>query len=187
MPGPSVSRLSSLPGREQGLQEEIAIILPAGAVAGAVVIIGSGNLMTQIQKQIAEADLTDTVICMGQIPYSQLFSYTCGAVLGVSLEEHIGLNYYYALPNKIFDYIQSHVPILVSDLPEMKNIVTQYMCGEIVQQRNPYNLAQQMMGMLSDTEKYNRYEAHAKQAASVLNWEHEEKKLLAVYADVCDA
>ncbi|MFO7869191.1 MAG: glycosyltransferase, partial [Bacteroidales bacterium] len=29
-----------------------------------LVIIGSGNLMTQIQKQIAEADLTDTVICM---------------------------------------------------------------------------------------------------------------------------
>jgi len=35
------------------------------------------------------------------------------ANLGLSLEKNLSLNYRFALPNKIFDYLQGKVPILI--------------------------------------------------------------------------
>ena len=49
----------------------------------------------------------------------KLRKITLQADLGISFEERKGLNYYYALPNKIFDYIHAMVPVLVSPFPEM--------------------------------------------------------------------
>lgn len=41
------------------------------------------------------------------------------------------LNHCLALPNKIFEYIQAGIPILVSDLPEMQRVVVDYGVGEV--------------------------------------------------------
>ena len=57
--------------------------------------------------------------------------YTIQADVGISLEEDLGLNYRFALPNKVFDYIQAGVPVLVSDLPEVRSLVDQYGVGMI--------------------------------------------------------
>ena len=74
---------------------------------------------------------------MGKVLPKDLKQFTPNATIGLSLEEDIGLNYRYALPNKLFDYIQAEVPVIVADLPEMKKLVETYQVGRNFMGKKP--------------------------------------------------
>jgi glycosyltransferase involved in cell wall biosynthesis len=63
------------------------------------------------------------------VPLGEILNYTSGADVGVSLFEHTCLNYYYALPNKLFEYLFAGVPVIVSDFPDMAQVVDEFGCG----------------------------------------------------------
>jgi len=129
----------------------------------------------KIISMVLELDLSKKVKLLGKIHYELLHDYTMQADLGVSLEENVGLNYKYALPNKLFDYINSEVPVLVSNLPEMAAIVNQYKVGETIDEITPDVIAAKINKMFSDKEKLNAYKQNTKRAAEDLNWEKEQK------------
>lgn len=146
-----------------------------------LIIIGSGDTLTELQESVKTQNLEDKIIFLGRIHFSELPSYTQLATIGISLEENISLNYYYALPNKVFDYIQSSIPVLVSDLPEMRSIVETYSCGEIVLDRTPEKLAHQIIQMISNSQLLEKYSQNTILAAQELCWEKEKETLFSVY------
>ena len=107
--------------------------------------------------------------------------YTAQADLGISAEEDLGLNYRYALPNKIFDYIQSGVPVLCSPLPEMKNIINQYQIGQCIESKEPEALSKQISDMLFNETKRAEYINNLSIAAKELNWNQEKKVLESIF------
>jgi glycosyltransferase involved in cell wall biosynthesis len=106
-----------------------------------LVIIGSGDIMEQLEQNVLQNNLENKVKFMGKVSPKELHKLTPNASIGLSLEEDLGLNYRYALPNKIFDYIQAEVPVIVSALPEMEKLVTSVQAGTILRQRSPEDLA----------------------------------------------
>jgi glycosyltransferase involved in cell wall biosynthesis len=104
------------------------------------------------------------------------------ADVGISFEEDSNLNYTFALPNKLFDYIQANVPVIVSDLPEMKNIVIQYNIGEVIKNRAPKELATQLNEILIKGK--NHYKIQLQNAANEFNWENESKKLIEIFKNL---
>ena len=136
-------------------------------------IAGTGDISQEIESLITKLNLQDKVKLLGRIPLEKLHGYTQQADLGLSLEEDAGLNYRFALPNKLFDYIQAEIPVLVSNLPEMKNLVTQHQLGEIIENHNPKHIATKIEAMLSDKEQLKIWRKNAKKAALELNWEKE--------------
>ncbi|MDB4216693.1 penicillin acylase family protein [bacterium] len=125
---------------------------------------------------ILKKKLANKIKLLGQVSPQKLHSITPLADLGISLEEDLGLNYRYALPNKIFDYLQAEVPVLVADLPEMKKIVTAYKVGEIVADNTPKMLAKQIEKLLE-----KNFSVALKAAKNDLIWEHQEQELLAIF------
>ena len=148
------------------------------------VIIGDGDIKIQLKQQVIGKDLVDKIIFLDRIPSDELPYYTNQADVGVSLEENLGLNYYYALPNKLFDYIQAKVPVLVSDFPEMGNIVKKYDIGLTTLSNNPREIAELIKLMLDDSQKSERWKKNLAKAAEELCWENEEEKLLNFYKSV---
>jgi len=146
-----------------------------------LLIIGDGDIFQDLEKLTKSLNLTESVIFTGRIRYDEVASYTKLASIGISLEEDMGDNYKYALPNKIFDYIQAHKPIIVSDLPEMKSIVEQYKVGEIVKNRNPKELAKQISDMLHDQTRMKEYTNNCIIAAHELCWETQERTICELY------
>lgn len=146
-------------------------------------IFGSGDLEQQLWEFAEGLSWKDRIIFHGRLPFRQLFEWTAQAKLGFSLEEDLGANYHFASPNKVYDYIQAGVPVLVSDLPEMRRTVEAYGVGEILTEaeRSPELLAQRVREMTSDPEVYTSYVARCRQAATELVWEKEQAKLLAIY------
>lgn len=140
-----------------------------------LLIFGRGDISMEIEQLVLKLKLEGKVKLMGEIPLGKLRGYTCQANLGLSLEEDMGLNYRYALPNKLFNYIQAGVPVLVSNLPEMKNLVVQYQVGEIIESHEPKHIALKINEMLGDLNKMQTWSLNAKNAALELNWEKEKK------------
>jgi len=146
-------------------------------------IFGEGDIRERLVELVRQLGIEDRVVFMGRLPFDELKEYTRQASLGVSLEEDMGLNYRYALPNKLFDYIQARVPVLVSSLPEMKKIIEDYDIGEVLRDSDPELLAQQVREMMNSHEFRIKWKKNLRSAANDLCWEKEEKKLLHLFND----
>ena len=144
-------------------------------------LAGDGDITSRLQEMVYELDLEKKVKFLGRLPLHDLHEVTCQADLGISLEEDLGLNYRFALPNKLFDYIQAYVPVLVSNLPEMKRIVVQYQIGMIAETHQRKELAELMKTALFDQKKREVWMKNLPLAAAELCWENEENTLREIY------
>ena len=138
-----------------------------------LVIIGTGDIIEVLKQKVSSQTLENKVKFMGKVLPKDLKQFTPNATIGLSLEEDIGLNYHYALPNKLFDYIQAEVPVIVADLPEMKKLVETYQVGEILWERSPKSLAKLILKVIS-----NNYTIALQKAKRELTWTKEKDKLI---------
>lgn len=138
-----------------------------------LVIIGAGDIIEVLKQKVSSQTLENKVRFMGKVLPKDLKQFTPNATIGLSLEEDIGLNYRYALPNKLFDYIQAEVPVIVADLPEMKKLVETYQVGEILWERSPKSLAKLILKVIS-----NNYTIALQKAKRELTWTREKDKLI---------
>ena len=145
-------------------------------------LAGDGDITNQLKELVAELQLESKVKFLGRLPLHQLCEVTRQADLGISLEEDLGLNYRFALPNKLFDYIQAGVPVLVSNLPEMRHVVEHYQIGVIAETHQRKELAELIKTALFDQEKRRIWKQNLPVAASELCWENEEKILQDIYS-----
>ncbi len=144
-------------------------------------LAGDGDLISELKQMVAELGLESKVRFIGRLPLQELSLITRQADLGISLEEDLGLNYRFALPNKLFDYIQAGVPVLVSNLPEMRKIVEHYQIGAIGETHQRKELAERMKSCLFDQEKRLVWKQNLPKAAKELCWENEEEILRGIF------
>ncbi|MCL1850149.1 MAG: glycosyltransferase family 4 protein [Bacteroidetes bacterium] len=143
-----------------------------------LVIIGDGDIAAALKKRVNDLKITDKVFFPGRIAGAELHKYTPSADLGLCLLEHRGLNYYYALPNRIFDYLQAGVPVLATDFPEIANIVKTHKTGILINHYEPEYLAEVINDFFAKGFDTN----HFAKVAEKFCWEEEEKILLEVIA-----
>lgn len=141
-------------------------------------IAGDGDIKVQLEDLVPRLGLGSRVFFTGEVPFEQLSWYTRQATLGMSLEQDIGLNYHYALPNKLFDYMQTGIPVIASDLPEIRQIVDNVGFGLIINRFDPEYLSQTIKSMLYNPELLQIWRENALKAAPNFTWEAEEKELL---------
>lgn len=147
-----------------------------------LIIAGDGDIKPELEELVRQKKLDRKVEFTGRLGIDELTKITPLAKLGLSIEEDLGLNYRFALPNKLFDYIQAEVPVLVTDLPEMKAIVEKYKVGEITNSLEPKKLAETINDCLNNSLKRGHWEKNLIQAVKELTWEKEEKVLYNIYS-----
>jgi glycosyltransferase involved in cell wall biosynthesis len=146
------------------------------------VVVGTGDIEKELKEKARQLNLDDRIEFRGRILPENLEQVTMSADLGISLEEDLGLNYRYALPNKLFDYIQCRVPVLCSALPEMSRIVDSYGVGISTAERDPEKLAGVIRYMLKERSRGAWMEA-LHRASLELCWENESKVYLGLLDD----
>jgi glycosyltransferase involved in cell wall biosynthesis len=150
-------------------------------IDGAVLIIaGNGDVIKQLKEYVTENKLQTKIHFLEKMPYKKLMTITASSHCGVSLDKDTNLNYRYSLPNKIFDYIRADIPVLVSDLPEVRSIVKQYDVGLIIESHNPKHIAEGLKKILFDFPE-NHWQEQLQKARQELCWEEEQKKLIEIY------
>ena len=144
-------------------------------------VAGDGDILQQLKRYVADKQLNDKVIFLGRIPFEELHAYTVSADLGISLLENKGLNYYYSLPNRIFDFMHAQVPIIATDFPEIHNVVASSGTGVLIDDHAPETLAHAIQTALTEWENKPEKSDIFDKACKQYNWEAEERKLLKIF------
>ena len=147
-------------------------------------IIGGGDIFHTLQKLVDSLNLNDKVFIKNKMSYNELMEYTKISDLGLSLDKGTNLNYEYSLPNKVFDYIQANVPLLVSNRKEVASLVTENNIGLVVDAVEPKKLAAAVKSLFSNDLLYNRYKKNTKEAAKKYYWKQEEEKLKEIFNEL---
>ena len=143
-------------------------------------IAGDGPKKKEFQELTKNLGLDDKVKFIGKILPEELREITQQADVGLSIEEDNGLSYYFSMPNKISDYIQARIPVVVSDFPEMKKVADHFKAGEKIRDYN--ELAEKIQLVLNNGK--HSYKDALDHAASQLCWENEENRLLGLFCKI---
>ncbi len=144
-------------------------------------IIGGGDVFPILPKIIKSYNLENKIVVLPKQTPERLRQYTLLADLGLTVDKDTNLNYRFSLPNKLFDYIHSNVPVIASHLPEIERIIKHYNIGDFIPDHKPENIAKTINKALNDTDTYLLWKKNLLLAASDLEWKEEEKILLTIF------
>jgi glycosyltransferase involved in cell wall biosynthesis len=102
--------------------------------------------------------------------------HTAGCDIGLSLINRTCDNNYYALPNKLFEYIMAGLPVIVTDMPQMKSVVETYNVGAVVSDQHPEAVARVVAEWGRRRSDFRTLKKNCRKAALELNWEKEFEK-----------
>ena len=141
-----------------------------------MIFMGMGPLSDLVQKNTKEHH---NIYYLPAVSPEVLLNYSSSADFGVLFYENICLNHNYCSPNKIFEYIMAELPVLVSDLYEMKRFVNETKIGCISKDNTPEGL----ISAIHDILGMNKQEliSNIRKIKTVYNWEEQEKTLLKLY------
>ena len=152
-----------------------------------VVLLGSGESTTYVERlkdQARRMGVEKRVRFMPPVTPNEVCSLISDAQVGVSLLRNNTLNNQFALPNKLFEYLQAGVPVVVNAPSEKARLVEAYQVGETFLDGDASGLAQALNLILADANRRDYYRVMARKAAAELNWQQEEERLLAIYRRV---
>jgi glycosyltransferase involved in cell wall biosynthesis len=167
------------PGRGLPLLLDAMARLPRGRAT--LAFLGPGPLRPDLEARASELGLGEDVRFLDAVPPGELADWTRGATIGIHPIEDLSLNHRYCLPNKLFEYIQAGLPVLVSDLPEMRAVVEGYGVGECFPAGDAEALAERVRDLIGEPERLAAYRVRALQAGAELSWEREKEKLARLY------
>ncbi len=149
-----------------------------------LVVCGDGNFMPQLKQLITDYKMEDKVVLTGMLLPNELWQQTLQADIGIALCENEGLNQYYSLPNKFFDYIQAGLPQIAMAFPEYERINKEFRIAVLIDDMAPERLAAHINNLQQDVVLYETLRQNCLKAKHFLNWEVEQKKLISFYKSI---
>ncbi|MDP3393998.1 glycosyltransferase [Sediminibacterium sp.] len=147
-----------------------------------LLIVGQGNFLAQTTALIEAYGLEQKVFIHPPIPPAELKMLTPLAHIGITIFEAEGVNQFYSLANRFFDYMAAGVPQVCVNYPMYAQIVKANPFALLIDNIEPSTIAAALNNLLSDDVLYNRLQQECSKAAKVLNWENESNQLIAFYS-----
>lgn len=147
------------------------------------VILGNGqqDYMDQLKAMAESLGVTDRVLFHPAVPLEVLWKYVGAADVGMVTVPAVVKSYYYMLPNKFFENIQSETPIVCSNFPAVAPIVEQYGIGLTCDPTDLEEIDRCVETMRTDREFYAKCKESLKKAKEDLCWEKEKAVLMDAY------
>ncbi len=118
----------------------------------------------------------------GYLPYDRMYEELGKGSIGLLLFQPHYYNISIGLPNKLFDYMLMGLPVVASDLPEIRRVVEDADCGILVNPADVEVIAEAIDYLLSNPAEARRMGENGRKAViEKYNWGNMEKVLLEFY------
>lgn len=153
-------------------------------VPAKLVICGKGNFFEQTRVLVKKNGLEEKVIFEGYLNPAVLLHKTPEAYIGITLFEKEGMNQYYSLANRFFDYCMAGIPQICVNYPEYAAINASYQIASLLDDTEPDTIARSLNNLLSNDVVYQLMRSECLKARLELNWEMEVQTLIKFYRNL---
>ena len=91
-----------------------------------IIFIGHGSLESEI---MLASKRSNNIHLHNPVPHEEVVPLVKNANIGLCIVENISLSDYFCLPNKLFEYSFSGIPVLASNFPDIANYVSLFNLG----------------------------------------------------------
>lgn len=97
-----------------------------------LLVVGSGPDFDWLKDYAKALEQEGRFIALGRVPNYLLPYVTRQADVGIVTYPFEGLNYVYCSPNKIYEYAQAGLPVVATDQPPLRELVSKYGIGGLI-------------------------------------------------------
>ncbi len=168
-----------LAGRNlEALVDAMALVT---APAMHLVLLGDGALTQELSRRAGAAGVRGRVHFHPAVAQSDLLRHTASADLGFIPYQATCLNNLYCTPNKLFEYVAAAVPMLATDLPELRRLIAGNHIGLMMDSSSPQAIARAIDAVATDRAQLQRLRLNVIDARQRLNWAEESKILVDIF------
>ncbi|MEJ8835224.1 glycosyltransferase [Ramlibacter sp. AN1133] len=146
-----------------------------------LVLLGDGTLGERLRQQVVARGLSARVHLMPAVPQRELLVWTEAADAGVIPYQATCLNNYYCTPNKLFEFIAAGIPVLASDLPEIRRFVAGHGIGQVSDLGDVGAIARAIDRFFADAARLDGWRESAARARTEVNWDVEGRKVVELF------
>lgn len=169
---------------DKGIEEGIKAM---GYIDNCVfVIMGFDHGFKEQFRQLAEeVGVEDRIKFAPPVPPEQVVKWVASADIGLVCIQGKGLSFYYSVAQKLWECLMAELPVVVNDLPEMRQLVEHYQVGLVIEREmRPEAMAAAINKLIAEEQLYRRLQKNTQRLNRECNWETEAAKLVAVYQDL---
>lgn len=144
-----------------------------------IVFMGYGSLVDKVKEYSLKYK---NIYFHEAVKPEVLLNYTSSADIGFCLIENSCKSYDYCMPNKMFEYIMAGIPVIASDLFEMKKIINLYKIGVTIDYKN-INILKEKINNIS-IENIDAFIENIEDFKKKFNWERQEETLREIYINI---
>ena len=168
--------------RERGLLEMVDAMAMVQHEGASLVL--AGPMPEDLMDVVAARRGWDRVVAAGWHSRAAVQDLLSRSRIGIAVLDPLP-NYLDNYPSKLFEYMASGIPSIVSDFPLWREVIEDADCGVVVDPLDPQGIAKAIDGLLADP---NRAEAAGERGRMAthdrLNWAVEGEKLVQLYSQL---
>ncbi|EGQ8224090.1 TPA: glycosyltransferase family 4 protein [Vibrio cholerae] len=168
-------------GKGRGIELLLEAFSNLDSDRNVLVCMGYGPLEALIQEK---AQQQSTIFFHPAVTPDVLLNYTSSADYGVSFIEDSCLSYRYCLPNKMFEYLMAGLPVLTSNLFEMKRLVETEGVGIVAEENTVDGFKKAVEASLN--QDYATIQKNVFAVRKKYCWEEQEENLKHIYEGLID-
>ncbi len=142
-----------------------------------LIFLGYGPLQQHLEQMTALKNVQNRVHFVPPVGPREVNIALEGATIGVTMLEDTCLNHRYALPNKLFDYINAGLPILSSNLQEVSRVVNVHHLGKTADPSDFRTIASAINEMICSAD-LPTWSKNASIASETFSWENASQRFM---------
>jgi glycosyltransferase involved in cell wall biosynthesis len=201
----SVKTKSAEVRKRHNISEEKVVILYQGGVGpsrllepiieamkwvnnGVLLIRGPGIEVYQnhYMKQAIKGGVAGKLLFELPVPSALVVEAAIEADVGIWTLPNLSKNFYYSLPNKVFEYLAAGLPILCAHYPEVSRIIDTYQVGLTFDPYDPASIAESMNKVCNDFKLREILTKNIPNALKDLQADQEWDKIVNLYQELAD-
>lgn len=168
--------------RDRGLENILEAMLIWPEFKFATVGPKNPRFTKQFLGMARELGVSDRLRCLDPVPIEALIKYISSADFSVLAIQNVCLSYYYSMPNKFFESVLAGLPVAVSNLKDVTELVDYWQCGIAFDENDPCDIATTLKTLFAQRDTYRLSGDRLDRFAQLYSWEAQEDKLERIYS-----